>query len=123
MPRFGDLEAAIMDGVWSASAPVRVREVLEGIDRNPPLAYNTVQTVMEILYRKGWLTRTKQGRVNVYQAAATREDYVAGLMDEALAVAEDRPAVLVRLVEAMDPAEAAELRSLLGAAKSERSKP
>jgi predicted transcriptional regulator len=118
MPRFGDLEAAIMDEVWAAGVPVRAREVLERLDRNPPLAYNTVQTVMEILYRKGWLARTKQGRFNLYEAAASREDYVAGLIGEALAVAEDRPAVLVRLVEDMDPAEAAELRALLNAAKS-----
>ena len=29
MARFGDLEAAIMDVVWAARTPVRVREVSE----------------------------------------------------------------------------------------------
>jgi len=53
--------------------------------------------------------------------AASREDYVAGLMDEALAVAEDRSAVLLRFVEGMDPAETAELRRMLAAAKSRKS--
>jgi predicted transcriptional regulator len=51
MARFGDLEAAIMDVVWAAAAPVRVREVAEQLNRDRPLAFNTVQTVMENLYR------------------------------------------------------------------------
>ena len=59
MARFGDLEAAIMDVVWTAGAPVRVRAVSEQLNRDRPLAFNTVQTVMENLYRKGWLGRHK----------------------------------------------------------------
>lgn len=118
MPHFGDLEAAIMDAVWASEGPVRVREVLERLERDPEPAYTTVQTVMDILHRKGWLTRAKAGRVNLYTAAASREDYVSGLMDEALAVARDRTAALVRFFEAMDPDEAATLRRVLGAARS-----
>lgn len=118
MPRFGDLEAAIMDAVWSVDGPVRVREVLERLDREPEPAYTTVQTVMDILFRKGWLTRVKNGRVNFYAAAASRDDYVSRLMGEALAVAEDRTAALVRFFEGMDPAETDTLRRMLGAAKA-----
>jgi len=122
VPHFGDLEAAIMDEVWAADGPVRVRAVADKLNREPGRrAYTTVQTVMEVLYRKGWLTRTKDGRFNLYAAAASREDYVAGLMDEALAVAEDRAAVLLRFVQTMDPAETAELRRMLAAAKSRKS--
>ncbi|MBB2892044.1 BlaI/MecI/CopY family transcriptional regulator [Flexivirga oryzae] len=123
MPRFGDLEAAIMDQVWALGDPVRVRDVLEELQRSPVPAYTTVQTVMDILFRKGWLTRRKRGRVNLYAAAASREDYVAQLMGEALAEAKDRSAVLVRLVGEMDPVESAELRTLLEAARSDRSDP
>ena len=61
MARFGELEAAIMDVVWAAGAPVRVREVSDQLNRDRRLAFNTVQTVMEILYRKGWL-QPAQGR-------------------------------------------------------------
>lgn len=59
MSRFGDLEAAIMDVVWAAEGPLRVREVCGQLDRVRPLAFNTVQ------------------------------EYVAGLLGEALAVARD----------------------------------
>ena len=41
---------------------MRVREVSERLNQDRPLAFNTVQTVMENLYRKGWLNRHKDGR-------------------------------------------------------------
>lgn len=109
-----------MDEVWAAGRPLRVREVLEPIIQRRPLAYTTVQTVMDVLYRKGWLSRVKDGRVNIYAATATREDYVAGLVGEALAVTDDRAAALLRFVEDMDPADVRQLRSALDAAKSAR---
>src|ERR1700760_1523083 len=117
MARFGDLEASIMDVVGAAEAPVRVREVSDQLNRERPLAFNTVQTVMENLFHKGWLTRHKNGRAYWSQAARSRDAYVAQLLDEALSVAPDPAATLVRLVGAMDPAEIASLRAGLDAAE------
>ena len=116
MARFGDLEAAIMDVVWAAGAPVRVREVVGQLNRDRPLAFNTVQTVMENLYRKGWLERRKDGRAYRYEPARTRDDYAAGLLAEALAAAGDPAATLVRLAGNLAPGEAARLRAALDAA-------
>lgn len=123
MPQFGDLEAAIMDAVWEAGEPLRVREVLERLDRNPVPAYNTVHTVTEILHRKGWLSKERDGRAFRYGATATRDKYIAGLMGEALAGSENRAAALMSLVEDMEPAEAEELRGLLDAARKKKSRP
>jgi predicted transcriptional regulator len=116
MARFGDLEAAIMDVVWAAGAPVRVREVADQLNRGRPLAFNTVQTVMEILYRKGWLARSKDGRAYLYVPGRTRDEYAAGLLAEALSAAEDPAATLVHLVSDLEPGEAARLRAALDAA-------
>ena len=116
MARFGDLEAAIMDVIWAAAAPVRVREVSEQLNRDRPLAFNTVQTVMENLYRKGWLGRRKDGRAYLYTAKRSRDDYADGLMAEALSAAGDPAATLVRLVGDLEPGEAARLRAALDAA-------
>jgi predicted transcriptional regulator len=116
MSRFGDLEAAIMDVMWAAEGPLRVREVAGRLDRGRPLAFNTVQTVMENLFRKGWLDRDLDGRAYWYRAVRSREEYVAGLLGEALAVARDPAATLLRLVEDLDPAEVAQLRAALDAA-------
>ena len=122
MARFGDLEAAIMDVMWAAGGPLRVREVADELNQNRPLAFNTVQTVMENLFRKGWLDREKSGRTYWYVTVRSREDYVAGLLGEALAVARDPAATLVRLVEDLDPGEIAQLRVALDTA-AERESP
>jgi hypothetical protein len=55
MRRFGELEAVIMDRLWQWGRPVLVREVVEDLRGERPLAYTTVMTVMENLHRKGWL--------------------------------------------------------------------
>src|SRR5437588_10327825 len=115
MRGFGELEAAIMDRVWRAGHPVLVREIHGALrpDREP--AYDTVLTVVEILYRKGWLAREKDGRAYRYHATASREEYTAGLMEEAFEASTDRVATLRSFVQRIDPAEAEELRAMLEA--------
>ncbi|MET9833535.1 BlaI/MecI/CopY family transcriptional regulator [Streptomyces sp. NPDC006385] len=117
MRGFGELEQAIMDVVWDARSPLTVREVLERLNqgRPQPLAYNTVQTVMEILHRKGWLARAKDGRAFRYQATKNREEYAASLIDQVWATGADRAATLVRLFDELDEAEVDELRTALAA--------
>ena len=113
MRSFGELEAAIMDRVWAAGRPVLVREIWAGLRPGREPAYNTVLTVVEILYRKGWLAREKDGRAYRYKATVTREDYTAGLMGEALEASTDRVAALRSFVERIEPAEARQLRLML----------
>lgn len=117
----GDLESAIMDVMWAADGPLPVREVLTRLRQERELAYTTVQTVMEILYRKGWVDRELKRRAYLYWAKASREDYVAGLMADALDASLDRTAALARFVERMDQGEVAQLRALLDAARSDES--
>lgn len=101
MRRLGDLEAEIMDRLWRWGRPATVREVVDDINRARPVAYTTVMTVADILYRKGWLRREKSGRAWMYEPERSREDYTAGLMRDALVSTEDRPAALLRFVEHM----------------------
>src|SRR5260370_6866644 len=61
MRRFGELEAVIMDRLWEWGRPVLVREVVDALRDDRALAYTTVMTVMENLYRKGWLRRGRGG--------------------------------------------------------------
>ncbi|MBC9725023.1 BlaI/MecI/CopY family transcriptional regulator [Streptomyces sp. TRM68367] len=117
MRGFGELEQAIMDVAWAAETPLTVREVRERLNRDRPqeLAYNTVQTVMEILHRKGWLSRAKDGRAFRYRTTKSREEYAASLIDQVWATGADRTATLVRLFGELDDAEVAELRAALAA--------
>src|SRR6266545_6668026 len=110
---FGELESAIMDRFWSAGRPVLVREIWADLRPEREPAYNTVLTVVETLYRKGWLAREKAGRAFRYRATVTREDYTAGLMDEALEATPDRVAALRSFVGRIGLDEARELRRVL----------
>jgi predicted transcriptional regulator len=115
----GDLEAAIMDRLWAEQRPMRVRDVVDALAPERQLAYTTVMTVMDILHRKGWLERERDGRAWVYQATGSRSQYTAELMREALSTSEDRGTALAQFVAQMSLADAALLRQALDAASSE----
>jgi predicted transcriptional regulator len=112
---FGELEAAIMERIWSADQPLLVREIEQALV--PRRAYNTVLTVTEVLHRKGWLTREKDGRAYRYAPTASREDYTAGLMGQVLDASTDRAAALRRFAERISPVEAEQLRQALEQAR------
>ncbi len=112
---FGELEGAIMEQLWAADRPLLVREIQQAL--TPARAYNTVHTVTEILFRKGWLTRDKDGRAYRYLATVTRAEYTADLMGEALAASGDRAAAFRRFAERISPDEAEHLRAALEQAR------
>ncbi len=66
-------EWELMQVIWDANAPVTVRGVLETAYPNEEKAYTTVQTLMNILVNKGFLSRKKEGMVNRYTPAVRRE--------------------------------------------------
>ena len=74
--RLTDLELAIMQVVWEAQEPMTVRTVTERLaGRGRELAYTSVQTVMNILKKKGVLTsRPGAGRAHEYVARVSREE-------------------------------------------------
>jgi predicted transcriptional regulator len=110
---FGELEAVVMDHLWSVDSHATVREVLEEIRTPRPLAYTTVLTVMDNLHSKGFLSRERAGRAYAYRPTRSRAEYAAELMGEALADSGDPTAALLRFVEQMPADEAARLRTLL----------
>jgi predicted transcriptional regulator len=67
----GPLEREVMEVMWSVTAPMSVRAVLDELNRGrrQPLAYTTAMTVMARLAEKDVLRRTKDGRGYVYEAA------------------------------------------------------
>jgi predicted transcriptional regulator len=62
------LELQIMQVIWKRGAG-NVTDVQEGLEQD--LAYTTVQTMLNILERKGKLTRELRGRAFVYSAKVT----------------------------------------------------
>src|SRR5258706_88785 len=84
MRQLGELEAVIMDRLWTWGRPALVREVVDDLHRDRPLAYTTVMTVMENLHRKGWLRREGGGRAGGSQPTGRRAGRTAAPMDEGL---------------------------------------
>ncbi len=70
------VEWEIMETIWQLSGTPSVREVLEKAFPNGQKAYTTVQTIMNILEKKGLLKRKKQGLVNFYKPTRSREQMV-----------------------------------------------
>ena len=114
MRGLGDLESVVMTLLWSADTPMTVREVLDRMDRQPPLAYTTVLTVVDNLHRKGFLTRAKDGRAFRYQPVKAREEYAADLMADVLSSSGDRSETLLNFVHRMSAEELSRLRRALG---------
>ena len=67
------LELQIMQVIWKRGAST-VNEVQAEME--PPLAYTTVQTMLNILEKKGKLQRELEGRAFVYSARVTEEKAV-----------------------------------------------
>ncbi len=83
--RLGTLERRVIEIVWDRDA-VTVRDVHAQLDGR--VAYTTVMTTLDRLFKKGLLSRTKRVRAFAYSAKATREeldtivasDVVSGLL-------------------------------------------
>jgi predicted transcriptional regulator len=75
----GPLEAEIMRAMWQTRSPMTVRDVLDRLndERDAPLAYTTVMTVMARLAEKDVLRRELNGRGYQYVAAVPDEASIA----------------------------------------------
>ncbi|CAN3131709.1 BlaI/MecI/CopY family transcriptional regulator [Mycobacterium sp. smrl_JER01] len=110
---FGDLEAVVMDCVWDHAQPVTVREIFDDISQRRQIAYTTVMSTMDNLYRKHWLERQRDGKAYVYQAAMSREERSARLMKAAFDAGGDTDAVLAFFVDQMSAEQSAQLKAAL----------
>src|SRR3954465_10128872 len=75
----GALERQVMAVVWNAGE-ISVREACERLDS--PIAYTTVMTTLDRLFKKRLLSRRKVGRAFVYAAAATQDELEGAVAGE-----------------------------------------
>lgn len=122
MPRTKDaaaltpLELEVMKVLWE-TGPATVQAVHAGMQEARPLAFNTVQTVLGILHRKGKVRRTLRDRAYVYRPAVSREAAAGhALRDLIDRMFESRPEELVlSMVRSrhLTPRQLAELQKLV----------
>jgi len=77
--RLGTLEREVMAVVWNAGE-INVREACERLGST--VAYTTVMTTMDRLFKKRLLVRRKIGRAFVYAATATRNEMEGAVASE-----------------------------------------
>ncbi|HZI58796.1 MAG TPA: BlaI/MecI/CopY family transcriptional regulator [Verrucomicrobiae bacterium] len=70
--QLGNLESELMERVWHRGE-LSVREL--HAEYATQLAYTTVMTTMDRLYKKGMLQRRKVGKAFIYMAALTEQEY------------------------------------------------
>jgi predicted transcriptional regulator len=68
----GPLEIAVMEILWERGES-NVHDVVEKLGR--PLAYTTVMTTLDRLYKKGFLNRRKSERAFQYATRQTRSEW------------------------------------------------
>jgi len=84
-PVLGPLEVTVLELLWERGES-NVHEVVENLNR--PLAYTTVMTTLDRLFKKGMLARRKWERAFLYSPQMSREewehkragDFVAGFL-------------------------------------------
>ena len=79
----GKLERQVLEEIWRREETT-VRDVSRRLRGKPALAYTTVMTTLDRLYKKGVLSRVQSGRAFVYSAAVTREQLQASIASSLL---------------------------------------
>jgi predicted transcriptional regulator len=79
---FGPLESRVLDALWSRPAAACVRDLQPGF---PGVAYTTLMTTLDRLFRKGVLSRDKTGRAFFYRPRVSRDELRSQLAGTAFA--------------------------------------
>ena len=112
----GPLETRLLELLWAQRRPATVAQIRRAL---PELAYTTIMTTLDRLYRKGLLLRAKDGRAFAYVARYTRAELISKLISAHvtdLLGAEEGAVLLstlVRTVGQTDPALLDELDALV----------
>lgn len=120
-----ELELEILKVLWKES-PLPVREVRARLEAEAdrPLAHSSVITMLNIMHRKGFLRRKKQGKSFLFSPKVKKESVSQGILGDLLSrVFDDSPSSMVlNLLETaeLDSSELAELRKLINRKAKEK---
>ena len=122
-PALGPLESRLLELLWAQRRALTVRHIQLAC---PTLAYTTLMTTLDRLYRKGLLLRHKDGRAFAYQPRCARDELLSELMSghvtDLLGASEESAVILSTLVRAVSETDAALLDELDALVQAERSR-
>jgi BlaI family penicillinase repressor len=118
-PSLTPLELELMKVLWD-TGPATVQTV-QGNLNDRELAYTTVQTMLNVLHRKGKVKRTLKDRAFVYKPVLTRQRAVAqavgDMLDRFFGGSADNLVLNLLETRQLDPERVAELKKLLESEK------
>lgn len=119
-----ELELEILKISW-CQGPATVRQVRDQLNKLRPLAYTSVMTVMNIMVKKGYLQRSKQGVSYVYRARISRQTSTRRMLSDLVDRVFDgsASAVMLNLLETadIDQSDLQELHELISRKAKEQS--
>ena len=77
----GRLEREVLDQIWQRGE-VTVREIYLAFEER--IAYTTLMTTLDRLYKKQILIRRKDGRAFLYRASVSREEFDHGIREDVI---------------------------------------
>ena len=95
---YGPLEIRVLDALWARGTPSCVRDLQP---RFPGVAYTTLMTTLDRLFRKGTLSRDKSGRAFYYQPRASQQELISELAGSTFATLLPADAESVRPILSM----------------------
>ena len=117
----GPLETRLLELLWTERRPATVSHMRRAL---PELAYTTIMTTLDRLYRKGLLLRAKDGRAYAYVPRYTRAELlgelISGHVGDLLGAAEEGMALLSTLVRTVGRTDATLLDELDALVQAER---
>jgi len=117
----GPLERQVLEVLWERKRAATVRSVQPSF---PRLAYTTLMTTLDRLYRKGVLRRFRLGRAFGYEPRCSRDELfgqmVSGQVADLMAACGDSTLLLSTLVQAVGHTDAELLDELEALVRAER---
>ena len=77
----GPLEQEVMNCVWQKKT-CTTRDIVECLNQDREIAYNTIQTIMTRLVDKGLLKRTLKGKTHIYQPKQKKKNILQSLISQ-----------------------------------------
>ena len=79
----GPLEQEVMKCVWQKKI-CTTRDIVDCLNEDREIAYNTIQTIMTRLVDKGLLKRTLQGKTHIYKPMVKRRNILQSIVSQSM---------------------------------------
>lgn len=118
-------ERELMEIIWD-QGETGVLQVAEALNKQRPMARNTVRTLMERMREKAWLSQRANGRSYLYSATVPREESlgqrVMDMVDKACGGNPEKLMMALLDYRGLSESEAKRIRKLLDDAKKRQIK-